>query len=127
MPVFRVTLIFAALSGAASVAAGAFAAHGLKQRLDPSLLNAFKTGADYQLAHSIVLLALALLMLIKPATPWLNGSAIAFMFGIALFSGGLYALSLSGIGKLGIITPFGGIALIIGWIMLAAAAMKVVQ
>ena len=123
---FRLTLIFAALSGAAAVAAGAFAAHGLQQRLEPSLLNAFKTGADYQLTHSIVLLALALLMLIRPATPWLNGSAIAFMFGITLFSGSLYALSLSGIGKLGIITPFGGAALIVGWLLLAAEATKIV-
>ena len=122
---FHLTLIFAALSGATAVAAGAFAAHGLQQRLEPSLLNAFKTGADYQLAHSIVLLTLALLMLIKPATPWLNGSAVAFMVGIILFSGSLYALSLSGVGKLGIITPFGGTALIVGWLLLAAAATKI--
>lgn len=123
----RFTLIFAALSGAASVAAGAFAAHGLKGRLDVSLLNAFKTGADYQLAHSIVLLVIGLLMLFRlgAASTWLNASAIAMMVGLTLFSGSLYALSLTGIGKLGIITPFGGTALIAGWVLLAFAATKI--
>lgn len=109
-------LSVAAINGAIAVAAGAFAAHGLKSHLAPAMLDVFKTGAQYHLAHALAL-GLASLANARVAA-WL------FLAGMVLFSGSLYALALSGIAGLGIITPFGGVAFLAGWIALAVAGWK---
>ncbi|NIK87365.1 uncharacterized membrane protein YgdD (TMEM256/DUF423 family) [Rhizomicrobium palustre] len=113
-------LAIAAANGFIGVAAGAFAAHALKQSLSSDLLEVFKTGAQYQLIHALALGLAALTPENKPIrlARWL------FLGGIVLFSGSLYALALSGMHKLGIITPFGGVAFLAGWAMLAAGALK---
>lgn len=100
-----------------AVAAGAFAAHGLKNFLGIEYLNTFKTAADYQMMHAIGLILIGLLN--KQNTNRCNITAAAFMFiGIILFSGSLYALTLTGTKWLGIITPFGGVCFLIAWLTL---------
>ena len=91
------------------MALGAFAAHGLKKQLSAEYLAVFQTGVHYQLIHALALFGVALL-----ATR-LDGRLVSaagglFTLGILLFSGSLYLLTLSGIGKLGIVTPFGGVS-----------------
>jgi len=100
-----------------AVVAGAFAAHGLKDFLSAEYLNTFKTAADYQMMHAIGLILIGLLN--KQNTNRYNVAAAAFMFiGIILFSGSLYALTLTSTKWLGIITPFGGVCFLIAWLTL---------
>ena len=106
------------------MAAGAFAAHGLQGQIDERALQAFQTGAEYQGLHALALLAVGLLRLRAGPAPWLDAAAWCLFSGILLFSGSLYALSLSGYRGLGMITPFGGLLLLAGWLCLAGAALR---
>ena len=118
----RMLLLLAAMFGFTGVALGAFAAHGLKTQLSADYLAVFQTGVHYQMLHALALLALAAL--------WqrLGGSlltaAVCFCVGILLFSGSLYALTLSGISALGMITPVGGLMFLAGWLCLGLAAWR---
>ena len=100
-----------------AVALGAFAAHALKLRLSPDMMNIFETGVRYHMYHSLGLLAVA-----WATSRWPEGSAPlagwSFLFGIVVFSGSLYVLSLTGIRWFGAITPIGGVAFLIGWAIL---------
>ena len=89
----RRVLLLAAISGFLTVAIGAFAAHGLRAVLDARQLGWIDTGLRGQGWHTLVLLAIAILMASKPS-PLLHTAAAAFALGILLFSGGLYALAL---------------------------------
>ena len=119
----RVFLILGSLSALIAVTAGAFGAHSLRGHLSADLLDIFETGARYQMYH-----ALALLFAAWAATRWPGALAIAagwlFITGTLIFSGSLYALSLSGVRWLGAITPLGGLAFIGGWLCLALAAWR---
>lgn len=119
----RLWLLLAALAGFSGVALGAFAAHGLKNRLTADYLAVFQTGSHYQLIHALALFGVALLALQRPSR-LVDMAGGLFALGIALFSGSLYLLTLSGITKLGIITPFGGLAFLGGWLCLGLAAWK---
>lgn len=112
-----------AILAAISVAGGAFASHALKDRLTERALEIFETGTRYQMYHSLALLLVALfLSQSQTGQSFLIGAGIAFLVGITLFSGSLYALALSGIKWLGAITPLGGVAFLIGWGCLVSAA-----
>ncbi|HSQ09046.1 MAG TPA: DUF423 domain-containing protein [Burkholderiaceae bacterium] len=111
------------LSALIGVAAGAFGAHALKARLPPELLIAFETGVRYQLVHSLALLAVAWAVVRWPGRAT-TSAGVLFLAGIVLFSGSLYALSLTGARTLGIVTPFGGVAFIAGWASLAWGAWR---
>lgn len=119
----RLWLSLAALAGFSGVALGAFAAHGLKGRLAAEQLAVFHTASHYQLIHALALLGVALLVRQAPG-PAANLAGALFAAGILLFSGSLYALSLSGLSALGMITPFGGLALLGGWLCLGLAAWR---
>ncbi|TXR38025.1 DUF423 domain-containing protein [Ectopseudomonas mendocina] len=119
----RLWLLLSAFAGFTGVALGAFAAHGLKGRLTPEYLAVFQTGTHYQLIHALALFGVGLLALHMPGR-LVNLAGDAFAVGILLFSGSLYLLTLSGIGKLGMITPFGGVAFLIGWLCLGLAAWR---
>lgn len=119
----RFWLLLSAFAGFTGVALGAFAAHGLKNRLTPEYLAVFQTGTHYQLIHALALFGVGLLALHMPGR-LVNLAGGAFAVGILLFSGSLYLLTLSGIGKLGMITPFGGVAFLIGWLCLGLAAWR---
>ena len=119
----RVFLMLAAFFGFTGVALGAFAAHGLKGRLTEHYLAIFHTGVTYQLVHTLALLGVALLatQLQSRLVTW---AGFCFALGIVLFSGSLYLLTMSGIAKLGIITPIGGVAFLVGWLCLGLAAWR---
>lgn len=136
----RCCLLLGALFGGLGVAAGAFAAHGLSGYfqtkyaeqtrvvagetipLARKYLGDFKTGAEYQLTHSLALLAAGLLAERRPSR-WCSAAGWSFALGILLFSGSLYCLTLLGIPVLGAITPLGGFAFLVGWACLALAAL----
>jgi len=108
-----------------AVMVGAFGAHGLKQVLDTYSLGLVDTAARYQMYHAIALLIVGVISTIPHfSRRWLKLAAVAFILGIVLFSGSLYILALSGIKWLGAITPIGGVAFILGWCALIAAALK---
>ena len=119
----RVFLMLAAFFGFTGVALGAFAAHGLKSRLSEQYLAIFHTGVTYQLVHTLALFGVALLATHLPGR-LVTWAGICFALGIVLFSGSLYVLTMTGIGKLGIITPFGGAAFLAGWLCLGMAAWR---
>lgn len=110
-------------SAALAVLLGAFGAHALKARLTPEQLAVFETGVRYHLAHALGLLAAAWAAGRFPgdAARWGGWLLVA---GTVLFSGSLYLLALSGVRWLGLFTPFGGAAFIVGWALLAMAALR---
>ena len=111
-----------AIFGALGVTMGAFGAHGLKERLSPSSLDIFETAVRYQMYHAPALLAVGLLGVLGRGGFALNLAGWSFTLGILIFSGTLYALSVTDIKWLGAITPIGGLFLILGWIALVVAA-----
>lgn len=119
----RSFLMLAAVFGFSGVGLGAFAAHGLKGRLTPEYLAIFQTGVQYQLVHALALLGVAVLANVLPGR-LIGWAGASFCLGIVLFSGSLYALTLTGVARLGIITPFGGLAFLAGWACLGLAAWR---
>lgn len=116
-------LLLGALSGGFAVAMGAFAAHGLRDLLGTQALAWVETGVRYQAWHSLALVAVAILASRRP-NRILALSAAAFFGGILLFSGSLYAMALSGARWLGVVTPVGGVFLLLGWALLAIYAWR---
>ena len=115
----------AAILGALAVGIGAFGAHGLKEVLsETGRVDTFETGVKYHFYHSLSILLIGILALIKPNWKQLSTAAILMAVGILIFSGSLYLLSLSGITWLGAITPLGGVAFIAGWVLVFLAASK---
>ncbi|MFQ3197208.1 MAG: uncharacterized membrane protein YgdD (TMEM256/DUF423 family) [Paraglaciecola sp.] len=119
----KLFLALGAFSAMLAVILGAFAAHGLKDRLTESLMSAFQTGVHYQLYHSLAIVLIVILYRQTP-TPMLLWSASFMLGGIGLFSGSLYLLALSGIKWIGPITPLGGLCFIVGWGLLLVASLK---
>ena len=106
-----------------AVAAGAFGAHALRERLSPNLLVVFETGARYQMYHALALLAVA-----WAVDRW-GGALIAwggwlFVAGTVVFSGSLYLLALTGQRMFGAVTPVGGVAFLAGWLALAVGVWR---
>ena len=120
----RLFLMIGALSGAIGVAAGAFGAHALRDKVEPRLLEVFETGARYQMYHALVLVAVGIV-----ADRWpsrlLAAAGWLFVAGTLFFTGSLYAMTFTGIRALGAITPIGGVCFIAGWICLAVAASRI--
>ena len=120
----RAALVLAALLMFVAVAAGAFGAHALKSRLAPDLMTTWQTAVLYHALHALALLGIGLLMFHWPERGDLALAGWLMIAGIVLFSGSLYLLALTGNRALGAITPFGGIAFLIGWLVLAWAALR---
>jgi len=116
-------LIIASILGALSVGLGAFGAHALKQIVPEESVATFETGVRYQFYHTFALIAVGILFQPFPGK-WLVWSGWLFIVGIILFSGSLYLLTVLkgtntvGLKGIGIITPFGGLFFIAGWICL---------
>lgn len=109
----------AGVTGALGVLLGAFGAHGLKNHVtDPHLLDVWEKAARYHLVHAVAIGLVAA----HPARP--AGAGAAFVAGIVLFSGSLYAMALTDVRALGAVTPLGGLSFVAGWLLLAAAAPR---
>jgi uncharacterized membrane protein YgdD (TMEM256/DUF423 family) len=115
----RTFLLIGAVFGFLGVAVGAFGAHGLKNRLSPEMLAIFETGVRYQMYHVFALLIVAAAIGHVGNARLLTFAGWSFVAGILIFSGSLYALALTSTTILGAITPFGGLAFLIGWACLA--------
>lgn len=118
----RLFLFLGGVLGFLAVALGAFGAHALKDQLSPQLLATFDTGARYHLIHAGALVLVGLLI-DRHAHRALSVAGWAFLVGVLLFSGSLYSLAITGVRWLGAITPFGGVALLLGWASVAAYAL----
>lgn len=114
-------LQLASVLGAFAVALGAFGAHALKRYVSEATVGIFETGVRYQFYHVFALALVGILYRELPSK-WMIWSGNMFITGIILFSGSLYALtyvkgaSKVGLEGLGIVTPFGGLAFIAGWV-----------
>lgn len=124
MKTHKIILLLAASFCGLSVAIGAFAAHGLKAILDQQALGWILTGAQYQMSHGLALLVLGFAIKQWPNLKGLRPASYSFSVGILLFSGSLYLMAATQIKALGIITPIGGLAFLIGWSCLAYAATR---
>jgi uncharacterized membrane protein YgdD (TMEM256/DUF423 family) len=119
----RVFFALGSFSAALGVVAGAFGAHALRSKLTPDLFDVFQTGVKYHLIHAIGLLAVAWAVQ-RWGGGMVNAAGWMFVVGTVLFSGSLYALSLSGVRALGAITPIGGVAFVAGWVLLGITALQ---
>jgi uncharacterized membrane protein YgdD (TMEM256/DUF423 family) len=119
----KLFLSVGALLGGIAVALGAFGAHGLKKIVEPDTVNTFQTGVQYQMYHALALVAVAIAFERFP-NKLMSWAGISFCIGILLFSGSLYLLTILkatgkvGLEGVGIITPFGGLFFIVGWLLL---------
>ena len=141
----RIFSVLGALSAALAVAAGAFGAHALRARVEPRMLEVFETAARYQMYHALGLFAVAWVIsramqataigtgamtgsmtgaMAAPGAPFAVVAGWLFVAGALLFSGSLYAMTLTGMRALGAITPIGGVCFIAGWVCLAVAVAK---
>ena len=125
----KLFLVVGSVLGALSVVLGAFGAHTLKKVLPADSLATFETGVRYQFYHTFALIAVGSLLQ-RAQLQWLNWAGYSFMIGILLFSGSLYLLAflntpeMVGMRKIGIITPFGGLFFIAGWVCMLIGIIK---
>lgn len=105
----------AAVLLALAVALGAFGAHGLRGRIDDYSMNVYERAVMYHFVHALGLLIVSTM----PKPSGVNWPAWLLVAGIVLFSGSLYVLAITGVRALGAVTPFGGVAFIAAWIVLA--------
>jgi uncharacterized membrane protein YgdD (TMEM256/DUF423 family) len=119
-----VFLFLGTISAFLGVAMGAFGAHALKNILSESMLTVYKTGVNYQMWHALGLCGIAMLRTQAPTSKLLHWAGWLMFTGILLFSGSLYILTILNLKWLGMITPFGGLAFLAAWLMLAIFAAK---
>lgn len=120
----KTTLLIGAIAGALAVSIGAFGAHGLKEvLLENQRTETFELAVRYHFYHTFAILLTGLFMEFFDERK-LRWASLSFLIGILIFSGSLYALSLTGVTVLGAITPIGGVAFILGWVFMMAAFGK---
>jgi len=115
----RIALTLAGIFMFAAVALGAFGAHALRGQLDPPMNAVWQSAVQYHAWHALALLGVGSLLLHFPRNRGLQLSAWLLVAGIALFAGSLYVVAVTGMRSLGAITPFGGVAFLAGWAVLA--------
>lgn len=120
----RLLIAGGALSAALSVILGAFAAHALKSRLPPEILATFETGVRYQFYHSLGVVLIGVIVQFIRASALVTAAGWLMLAGIILFSGSLYIICFTGIRSFGMITPVGGTAFIVAWLLLAFGVLK---
>ena len=120
-------LVAGALLGATAVMSGAFGAHALKGMLNVKAQGWYNTAVTYHAGHALALTMCGLLSLhlgSRPGNGWLKVAAGCFLTGVIVFSGTLYAMAFTGFTQLGMVTPIGGLFLIIAWLCLAVSATR---
>jgi uncharacterized membrane protein YgdD (TMEM256/DUF423 family) len=120
----KIFVLLGSISAFLGVALGAFGAHGLKSRVAEDMLVVWQTAVQYHLVHALGLLLVGILCQLLPGAPLVRSAGWFLLAGTVLFSGSLYVMVLSGLRPLGIITPLGGVAFLIGWLLLAVAAWQ---
>ena len=120
----KLLLAIGGANAALVVMLGAFGAHALRGRLAPEMMATYQTAIQYHLFHALGLLAIGLFALWFPASAYLRYAGWVMLAGIALFSGSLYLLSVTGVRWLGAITPLGGTALITAWLLFCVGVLK---
>jgi uncharacterized membrane protein YgdD (TMEM256/DUF423 family) len=121
---FKLFVSLGSINALIAVMLGAFGAHALKSRLSTDMMEIFQTGVQYHFYHALGLLAVGIIAYHLPDSGWLKWAGWLMLAGIIIFSGSLYILSITGIKWLGAITPIGGTAFIISWILLTIAVLK---
>ncbi len=117
-------LALGSVSGFIAVALGAFGAHALKDKLDPHMLDVYKTGVQYQFYHTFAIIAVAILLKYFSDNSLLTYAGYLFLIGIILFSGSLYTMALTDVKVLGAVTPFGGLCFLAGWALLFVSVWR---
>jgi len=117
-------LILGSLNAFLGVALGAFGAHGLKTKVAPEMLTTWNTAVQYHLVHALGLLVIGMLCHLMPGVPSVRAAGWLILLGVLIFSGSLYVMVLTGIRGLGMITPIGGVAFLIGWLLLALVGLR---
>jgi uncharacterized membrane protein YgdD (TMEM256/DUF423 family) len=120
----RLALVLSSLLLFVAVGAGAFGAHALRVRLGPELLAVWQTAVQYHFWHALGLRAVGVLLRIEPGRRGLAAAGWLLVAGVALFSGSLYLMALTGARALGMVTPVGGVVLLAAWATLAAALAR---
>ncbi|AHM66007.1 membrane protein [Paenibacillus polymyxa] len=120
----KVLLLLGCIVMFLAVALGAFGAHALKKRLSADMMNIFQTGIQYQIAHGLGLLLLGVLAGNLAHSSLIVTAGWVMLVGILLFSGSLYVLSVSGVKKLGAVTPIGGLAFLASWVIVIVAVIQ---
>ena len=119
----RIFYICAGLIGFLGFVFGAFAAHGLKAVVEPDMVGVFEAGVRYQMYHAFALFAAAWGWS-RWRTKAFGAAGWLFVIGVVVFSGTLYVIALTGARWLGAVTPFGGMALLTGWLCLVVGAIR---
>ena len=120
----KVFLVIGSILGGTGVMIGAFGAHALKNLLESSgRLETFETAVKYQFYHALALILIGILMA-NHQHNYYQYSGYTFIAGTLIFSGSLYILCLTGITKFGMITPIGGLLMILGWLFLLLGILK---
>lgn len=120
----KIFLALGSVNAMLAVLLGAFGAHALKSRLSADLLAVYHTGVQYHFYHALGLIAVGLIIMQMPPSTWFKSSGWLMFAGIVVFSGSLYLLSMTQIRWLGAITPLGGSAFIIAWLLLLVGIIK---
>ena len=120
----RTFLLLGSISAFSGVAMGAFGAHALRSELVPRMLEIYQTAVDYQMWHALGLVMIGVLLRFNDESKLLRWAGWLMFIGIVVFSGSLYMLSITGIRWLGAITPIGGIALLMAWLLMARFSIK---
>lgn len=119
----KLFLVLGVINGFLAVALGAFGAHGLEGKVTEKALKTWEKAVNYQMFHTMALLVTGILVA-KIDSISIIWAGWLFLIGIILFSGSLYFYSTTGVRSLAMITPFGGVIFLIGWIMLGYAMVK---
>lgn len=124
MPISKLFIVLGATMTMLGVILGAFGAHALKSRIPADLMTVFQTGVQYHFYHALGLIMIGIIAFHLPQSGLLKWSGWTMFAGIILFSGSLYVLALTNIKWLGAITPLGGTAFIISWLLVIVAVIK---
>lgn len=119
----KLFIVFGVVNGFIAVALGAFGAHGLEGKVSDHMLETWEKAVNYQMFHTTALLITGLLYM-KAQVMSITWAGWLFLLGIVLFSGSLYVYSTTGVKTLAMITPFGGVSFLAGWIMLGYGVVK---
>jgi len=120
----KIFVLLGSLSAFLGVGLGAFGAHVLKSRVTQEMLTVWQTGVLYHLVNALGLVLVGLICHLLPEATLVRASGWCLLTGTVLFSGSLYVMVLSDVRVLGMITPFGGVSFLAGWLLLAIAAWQ---